>query len=272
MQAIIQHTFNSGLGDCVVAVSEYLHNAQRLKKLGYNITLNINTTNNLYYNDLNLFDIFDIKSFSIFNNINIINSSKDSYDGYLVNHISYGASKPGLHWWDLFLSCEDNFTVDTFPQNGLFFNNLINDNNIVFNPSIYETFNKLNHKNYDVIYLRPNDCEDNLKLYNIKKEKIDSILKKSDKVFVCSNSHKIKEQFCASNIFKLNIPMENLYGNHIYNNLKIDTDISKIRTQLAVLEMVILSKANRIYFATSWGRVSNFLYFAILNKVPIIYL
>ena len=57
MNAIFQHTFNSGLGDCIVSITEYLNHANKLKKLGYAVHLKVNTTKNKYYSNLNLFDL-----------------------------------------------------------------------------------------------------------------------------------------------------------------------------------------------------------------------
>jgi len=274
MNAIIQHTFNSGLGDAIVAISEYLHNTEILVSNGYKVDLKINTTNNMYYKNFEFFDFFDEDNFKIFNSVEFINEPIENINGFEIKHISYGASKPGLHWWDLFLDNINNLQIEIFPQSGLTYGNLPLKNNIKLSKQIHNMYQNLNYSNYSSIYLRPNDCDDNIDLYENKINEIINIYNNNNNIFICSNSYTLKQKLINNpKTLSINIPMEDTQGNHIYHNQRIsDQKILKERAMLSLLEILILANSNRVYFATSWNRISNFLFYSTINNIPISYI
>jgi hypothetical protein len=278
MNAIIQHTFNTGLGDCIVAVSEYIHHAEKLKKLGYRIHLKINTVNNKYYKNLNLFEIFEREEFNIFDSIDHVTASVTQWLDYTTAHISY-IETAGQHWWDLFLDTPCNEPVIQFSQNVYGFN-AVPEKNVKFNKSIYEMYEKLNLKNYNALYVRNFDNQEYLSLIEDNTLTISNIFNESDRVFVCSNSFLVKQELATNKkTLALSMPSESeprtcdlFVGSHYNNHAHLSEDIKRERTLITLLEMLILSSAEKVYFLTSWNRISNFLFYTTVNNTPIIFL
>lgn len=286
MNILIQHTFNTGLGDCIVAVSEYVHNCLKLKDEGYKIHLKVNTSDNKYYKDLKLTDLFDESVFNIFDTVEYIsNSFIIPPDNYEVKHISYNAPKPGLHWWDLFVEKNDNFDFDvtTFFQQPTTFANVQYAPILQLSHEVINIVEELNYTNESSIYLRSNDEVETLELYEIYKDIINDIVKTSSSIFVCSNSYTLKEkikQIADNNLIYYNIPYEDNVqfsgtplGNHFSSKYcsNVPLDIRKKRTLYTMAEMVKLSKSKTIHYFTSWNRISNFLFLSIANNTEVIF-
>ncbi len=276
MKAIIQHNFNSGLGDCIVAIAEYIENIKYLKNLGFSTTLKINTNENKYYSNLDLFDLIDKNLFvSYFDTIEYIQNTETSYFGFINKHISYGAKKPGMHWWDLFIDTDQNIPIITFDQNHYEFNNVKNSSiKINFTKNILDYTTKILSFNITSLYLRLKDYNDDIN--NISKttlKYISDIYKQFNYVFICSNSYSIKEYIRSlypEKTILLQSPLEKELGYHYSSNLSSnDRYSSKIRTHITLAEMFILSKSNQIFFHTEWDRISNFLFPSYVNRVPI---
>jgi hypothetical protein len=274
MKAIIQHTFNSGLGDCTVAISEYIDTAKTLKSIGYDhIELKICTTNNLYYNDLNLFDLFNISDFSIFDDIEHIKYPIKQIHNYNISYISYGAKEPGLHWWDLFLDTDTpkDFKISFFPQNGYSFRDIPNYTVVNFSKDIVEKFNNIElKKQYCALHVRTLDLQDEFYLYEQNKTKIKKIYDEHKNVLVCSNSSPIKKELLKINsTLHIEQPLEESMGSHhCYRNI-ISDDLAKEKTIMTIVEMLAIAHSEKIYLLTSWGRISNFLFYPLINHIPL---
>lgn len=276
MKAIVQHNFNSGLGDCIVAIAEYIENIKYLKNLGFTTTLKINTNENKYYSNLDLFDLIDKNLFiSYFDTIEYIQNTESSYPGFINKHISYGAKKPGMHWWDLFIDTDQNIPIITFNQNHYEFSNVKNNSiKINFTKNILDYTTKILSFNVTSLYLRLKDYNDDIN--NISEttlKHISDIYNQFNYVFICSNSYPIKEYIRSlypKQTVLLQSPLEKELGYHYSSNLSSgDRYSSKIRTYITLAEMFILSKSNQIFFHTEWDRISNFLFPSYVNMVPI---
>jgi|694.fasta_scaffold02373_10 hypothetical protein len=273
MKAIIQHNFTSGLGDCIVACTEYISTAQKLKSLGFSIDLKIYTENNLYYNNLNLFDILNEHNFiNLFDNIDHISSTYKTINNFEISHLSYGAREAGLHWWDLFTDYPiDPSIIDTFPNVGHDFNNIPNFNLIDFSSEVYDIYNNLKLKNdYICLHVRTQDLNDEMYLYENNLDKINNLYDQYNTIFVCSNSFSIKKELLKlSKTISIQHPLEDSMGSHHCYRNKIPNDIAKQKTLLSAAEILAINYAKEIFLLTSWHRISNFLFYPIVNKTKV---
>ena len=69
-----------------------------------------------------------------------------------------------------------------------------------------------------------------------------------------------------------NIPGEDVAGNHYnYNRVFYDNkDMTHLRTEFVLFEMLTLSDSKEVNFFTLWGRESNFLLLTKVKETPII--
>lgn len=279
MKALIQHNFSSGLGDCIVAIYEYLETSQKLKKIGYEIELILNIQNNVYLYEENFFDLFNKKVFKHFSKITFVNTPiHQTIHNDLTRVYTLSNASPGQHWWDLFINNPINFNYEwlsIYP-----YQDSKTPNNIkIFNKKIYEEYNIIKTK-YDLntpfnsIYFRTYDYVDESELY-IKYEKtISEIIESSDKIFICSNSSKIKDKIKNlgdNKIISYNIPYENEIGNHWTGKKPIMSPIELFeRTKYTIFDMLTLSDSINISHISEWSRTSNFLIFSKIQNKQII--
>lgn len=273
LNAIIQHNFTSGLGDCVVAMKEYTETAKTLTRMNYDVHLKVYTSNNKYYQNLNIFDLIDLNSFSMFKSIEHIDTPLQYIENYRVAHLSYGAQTPGAHWWDLFVDSLDPIKVVTFPQNYYFYDNItVYSNDLLFTNNVLKYSNNITNNNtYASIYLRTYDYENTL-TNNIDMSKIDKLYHKYSKVFVCSNSYTVKKHIIdqyPKKSLSIDLPLQDTHGAHFGSNYGIDNNLAKDRTFISLAEMHILSLSQKIAFYPGWNRMSNFLFNSCLNNIPI---
>ena len=278
MNAIIQHNFTSGLGDCIVAIYEYLDTAEILYNKGFKIKLILNLNRNSYINDEDFFEIFNKNEFKYFNEIEFTKTPINEIisDG-LTRVYTLSSPPPGSHWWDLFVSNPNYFNMDyvkIYPYQL----NVIPVKRQIFNKKIIEEYEnlKINSfllENFVSIYFRTFDLQDGDFLYETYKDNILNIIKSNDTVFICSNSFKFKNtinKFYFKNVKIYTIPEEENYGNHFYGNKKMfNNEILLERTKFAIFDMMSLSKSSIIYHFTEWGRTSNFLFLSKINNVNI---
>lgn len=276
MKAVIQHTFNSGIGDCIVAISEYIETAKTLKSIGCDyIELKICTSNNLYYNSLNLFELFDIEKFSIFDNIEHVSSAIKHINNFKIYHMSYGANEPGLHWWDLFLENDnilpETFKVSLFSQNGYSFHNIPNYHIVDFSKSVLDRFDLIKYKeSYCALHIRTQDLQDEFYLYDQNKIKIQEIYNEHKNILVCSNSSPIKKELLKINSsLHIKHPLEDSIGSHHCYRTTLSNEIAKEKTIMTLIEILAIANAKKIYLLTSWGRISNFLFYPLINNVSL---
>lgn len=278
MKALIQHNFTSGLGDCIVGVYEYLETANTLKSLGYKIDLILNVSPNVYFHDEYFFELFNEEVFTVFSNIEITKTPISAIQhNDLTRVYTLNSPNPGLHWWDLFVNNPDDFKyewVSIYP-----YQEIKTPKNIkIFNQKIYNQYDNLKVEynltsSFKSIYFRTYDYVDESELYVKYENLIKEIILNNDKVFVCSNSLKIKEKIKNLDIQKVitfNIPYEKEFGNHwsgTKNNLEPRELFEK--SKYTIFDMLSLSDSTDITHITEWHRTSNFLIFSKINNKQI---
>jgi hypothetical protein len=276
MKSIIQHNFTSGLGDCIVAIYEYIDTAEELINLGYTVELILNIDKNCYiYND-DFFNLFNKDEFTIFSKIEFTSTPITTiiYNEY-TRVYSLRSASPGAHWWDLFVDDPELFDMNIIKIYPYKSNVLPKKRNIINDELIKEYQNISPKKPFVSIYYRSFDLRDGDNYLQSQKENIDKALKLNDNIFVCSNSFNFKKpikDLNLENIMMYDIPEESNYGNHWYGHkLKFnENDILFERTKYTIFDMLTLSDSSFIHHFTEWGRTSNFLIFSKINKVNIV--
>jgi|694.fasta_scaffold60901_3 hypothetical protein len=284
MKAIIQHNFNTGWGDGLFAITDYLNNTIELKKLGYEVELRFNIRTNLYFKSKKPLDYLEEEIFSIFDKISI-NSDflyLDEQDGFSCV-FTFANAKPGQHFYDIFVeSSSKQFYSDNMKVCHFNMINMINGNlpNVypILNSEIqkkFEDFIRINDLvDYDSIYFRTQDLQEELEFLDSNKKTINEILSDNKKLFICSNSKEFKNYVKSlknPNVYFWEIPLEDEWGGNHLLHQRIDDDILHERNIYTFLDMWTLSKSKKIHFFTTWGRYSNFLFYAPINGSQIIY-
>ncbi len=284
MKAIIQHNFNTGWGDGLFAMTDYLNNTIELKKLGYEVELRFNIRTNLYFKSKKPLDYLEEEIFSIFDKISI-NSDflyLDEQDGFSCV-FTFANAKPGQHFYDIFVeSSSKQFYSDNMKVCHFNMINMINGNlpNVypILNSEIQKKFEDFIHRNdlvdYDSIYFRTQDLQEELDFLDSNKKTINEILSDNKKLFICSNSKEFKNYVKSlknPNVYFWEIPLEDEWGGNHLLHQRIDDEILHERNIYTFLDMWTLSKSKKIHFFTTWGRYSNFLFYAPINGSQIIY-
>jgi len=283
MKAIIQHNFNTGWGDGLFAMTDYINNTIELKKLGYEVELRFNIRTNLYFKSKGPLDYLDASIFNIFDKISI-NSDflyLDEQDGFSCV-FTFANAKPGQHFYDIFVeSHSKQFYTDN--MNVFHFNmiNMVNGNL----PNVYPTLNleilkkfndfisENNLDDYESIYFRTQDLQEELDFLENNKKIINEILSDSKKFFICSNSKEFKKYIKSlqnPNVYYWEIPLEEEWGGNHLLHQKIDDETLHQRNIYTFLDMWTLGRSKKINFFTTWGRYSNFLFYAPINGSDII--
>lgn len=279
MKALIQHNFSSGLGDCIVAVYEYLETLETLKNLGYDVELILNIRNNVYLYNENFFDLFNEEVFNHFSKVTIVDTpiSQIVYED-LTRVYTLGNASPGQHWWDLYISDPENFKYELLSIYPYQESKTPKDIKI-FNENIYEEYRNIKIKYnlntpFNSIYFRTYDYVDNSKLYLKYETLISELIVNNDKIFLCSNSFKLKDKIKKlgdGKIISYNIPYENEIGNHWTGRKPVMSQNELFeRTKFTIFDMLTLSDSLNITHISEWGRTSNFLIFSKINKIQII--
>ena len=191
--------------------------------------------------------------------------------------ISIGNADPGAHLWDLFVedgydeNVKNAFKQYSYKKPEIPYIDFFNDN-------INEKYQNLKKEygldNYVSIYYRTHDLQDNEDTYVNFKSEFDEIIKNNDKIYVSSNAYLFKEYVkkYGDKIIMYNIPGEDVAGNHYnYNRVFYDNkDMTHLRTEFVLFEMLTLSDSKEVNFFTLWGRESNFLLLTKVKETPII--
>lgn len=279
MKALIQHNFSSGLGDCIVAVYEYLETSERLKNLGYDVELILNIRNNVYLYNENFFDLFNEEIFNHLSKVTIVDTpiSQIVHED-LTRVYTLGGASPGQHWWDLFIGDPENFKYELLSIYPYQENKIPKDIKL-FNDNIYEEYRNIKTKYnlntpFNSIYFRTYDYIDDSELYLKYETLINELIVNNDKIFVCSNSYKLKDKIKKlgdGKIISYDIPYENEIGNHWTGRKPVMSQNELFeRTKFTIFDMLTLSDSLNITHISEWSRTSNFLIFSKINNVQII--
>lgn len=279
MNALIQHNFSSGLGDCIVAVYEYLETSETLKNLGYDVELILNIKNNVYLYNENFFDLFNKDVFKHFSKVTIVDTpiNQNVYEDLTIVY-TLGSASPGQHWWDLYINDPENFKYEwlsIYPYQDCKTPKDIK----IFNKNIYEEYRNIKTKYglntpFCSIYFRTFDYIDDSKLYLKYETLISELIVNNNKIFVCSNSYKLKnkiKELGGDKIISYDIPYENEIGNH-WTGRKPTISQNELfeRTKFTIFDMLTLSDSLNITHISEWSRTSNFLIFSKINNKQII--
>jgi hypothetical protein len=279
MKALIQHNFNTGLGDFLNCIYEYYTTCKKLEKLGYDrFSIKFFIQKNVYLHTEQFWDIFNIDFFnSYFENVEIIeNPITEHYylDYTCINSIF--TDRPGQHLWDLFLQnhyeecAKDVISTYSYQKPECEYLD-------VFNYDVIKKYSnlKLEHslEDYVSLYYRTHDLQDNEESYQYNDVYIKNIVESNKKVYVASNSHLFKKfvKKYGDRIITYDILGEIEAGNHYnYNRVHYDNkELIKKRTEYVIYEMLTLSDSKEINFFTLWGRDSNFLLISKIKDTPI---
>lgn len=282
MKAIVQHNFNTGFGDGLFAMTDYITNAKKLKELGFKIKLEFNLSLNLYFKDKSPIDYLDKESFNMFDEIVTTNNPiyETNKNGYTCV-FTHANAKPGQHYWDLFINDESldfyykNHIIENFNMNSMVSGKLPS----VFpklSSEILEKYNEFvktnNLYDFDAIYFRTQDLDEELDFLESKKERLNQIINSGRKIFFCSNSKEFKKyikSFNNENLYYWEIPLEDEWGGNHLLHQRIDNENLHQRTIYTLLDMWTLCCSKNIHFFTTWGRYSNFMIYAPINNSKI---
>jgi len=280
MKVLVQHTFNTGMGDFLNCIYEYFHTCENLKKIGYNdFSIKFSLNKNVYLHKDLFFDFFKKETFeTIFNSIEIIDEPIVSVKyGNMERIISIGNADPGAHLWDLFVedgydeNVKNAFKQYSYQKPEIPYIDFFNDN---INKKYQNLKKEYGLENYVSIYYRTHDLQDNEDTYVNFESEFDEIIKNNDKIYVSSNAYLFKEYVkkYGDKIVMYNIPGEDVAGNHYnYNRVFYDNkDMIHLRTEFVLFEMLTLSDSKEVNFFTLWGRESNFLLLSKVKETPII--
>jgi hypothetical protein len=287
MKIIIQSNFSSGIGDLIVGMSEYLTLSNILKNHNCATELIFSYNNNKYLNNIKyLFDIIDKQTFNSFNSFYINHNHIQNDTINDCKHIySLGNARPGSHWWDLYADEEakslihDNGYLNIFAQIYRGFN-LPTKISIIqpkftsfFNDYIYKIKQKLfDNKKYSVFYFRNKDGHNYNNVYSKHEKEITELIRNSSMPYICSNSKELKQhikQIVSNSIIFEVMEYNNIDYHFPAKNYSNDDEILKNIVLQAFVDIALLRDSEQIYLLTDWHRVSNFLFPATLNKVPI---
>ena len=281
MKVLVQHTFNTGLGDFINCIYEYFHTCENLKKYGYNeFHIKFFIRKNVYLHKESFFDFLKIETFqNLFNSVEIIDEPIESIEYENMIWVkSIGNVHPGSHLWDLFVEknynedIKNSFVVYSYQKPEINYLQIFNDKIIEKYLNLKKEYNL---DDYVSIYYRTHDLQDNDDTYEHFVKNFDEIIKNNNKIYVSSNAFLFKEfiKKYGDKIIMYDIPGEDVAGNH-YNYNRVfyeEKEIIHKRTEFVIIEMLTLSDSKEVNFFTLWGRESNFLLISKIKNTPIKY-
>lgn len=282
MKVVIQHNWTTGLGDLYCACTEYLNFIKPLKELGYETELifsfdGISSGNKFI--GINSFDkIFNVDSFNLFDIISVRTTPiiELKYKNTKYYHTQYGPTSPGIHWWDTYF--------DIIPENIQFPNinpqSFLNKKETIsvlplFNDEVYrraKLFNEKINKKYDFIQIRYFDYSNKIdKEFEKKMDTLYYKVQNSNNYFhIGSNSPYVNNKFSnLDNIISYKFKNLDLFSNdhsYYFYNKHISNDLLLDRLYDNLAEMVSISKSNNIFLYTTFGWISNFLFYGFMSK------
>lgn len=275
----IQINFKSGLGDFFAYCYEVYFFSKKMKSIGYNLKLFINTANKIDFKNL-----FEQQFYDIFDTVEIKSLETTDLDFLNYKVVNKTYNEIGHQSWELFapLDYSEPFEFTKF--------NLASEINYDYLSDFPKLNNKITQKldlfikennleDFVVIHFRERDdiadhynselLTNNLQNINLNLnqkivETIDLISKNNKQVFVCSNNIQIKLflKKYFSNIIT--------YPDNILQTLKRTYSNSDYYTH-CLTEFYLMSKSKQIFLFSEYGWVSNFLIYALLHaqNIPI---
>lgn len=277
MKILIQHNFNSGLGDFLKNITDYINALTPLKDKGYKITLYINLFKNSYINKPFFKTLFSHETYNFFDEI--IETStpiySTSYNEYLYHFSSHEPQSPGIHQWDIFFEGEkENIDIKYLEASNA---HRLSEYPIklpVFGKKVIKRVKKFikRHKIYNFLHVRTSDIIDSsTERYDLIINKLSLITGESEIPFYLGTNNKyIYEKMKGlDNIITYEFQSFDKFNNDMnaFKNLKpIDKSNDNIllnRLLDICAEMVLSSYAKEIYSFSDYIWISNFLFYPI---------
>jgi hypothetical protein len=286
MKLLIQLTFNNGLGNLYCGAVELLNFATYYKNLGYSCELifasNGNAGSNKFIDYIDFEEIFDTESFIIFDKITSQRNSisEKEYEDYKYHSTQYGPNYPGAHWWDVYF---DEFPENVYPKYAFNMETLMSKTHVPtlipkLNKNIYEKVDKFIETNGiidNAIQVRffdfsINPPEDFKEFCQKIKQKVSDSTEKF--YFTSHNKYAVDLITELDNVVTYKYEnMDELPNDHSYyfyhKNFSREVLLNRLYDNLA--EMVLLSKLKKIYYSTSYGWMTTFLYYAKSNNAEL---
>jgi hypothetical protein len=285
MKIIIQHNWTTGLGDFFCAVTEYLNFIKPLKEKGFEtkliFSINGRSGSNKFIGDIKFEQIINLDSIKeYFDNVETINNSiiDNIIDGCKYLHTQYGPKEPGHHWWDVF--SDENLNGVSYPNYNP--STYLNGTQI---PSIYPKFvDKVYEKEkkflekikckYNFTHIRFFDYRDKEDFFiDDLKWIVKNISNSTETFHIGSNSqYALNEVVNLNNSILFDIGNLDLFSNdhpYYFYNKHIDNGLLLDRLYDNIAEMVSVRNSEKIYYYSSFGWVSNFLFYGISQNEKI---
>jgi hypothetical protein len=271
MKAIIQHNFTTGIGDFICDLSESMHVAQELKKLGYEIHLRLNLLRNKYSKEPILCKILSEETLNFFSTIEeFTNPITDlEVENTTFWFAAHDPQKPGTHRWDIF--------IDEIPQNISRIKFDANTASVGIVPQIIpqfstpvldkvEAFTKELTKGYSFVQIRIVDSELNNSRLDVLYDKVIAHIDNLDtQVHIGTNNKYLYNRFIkCERVVTYNFTTVDKLGNDL-NAIEYYTgeDVFLERLYDNIAEMASIVSCDKIYYYSDHNWVSNFLYYAL---------
>lgn len=277
MKILIQHNFNSGLGDFLKNITDYINALTPLKNKGYKIVLYINLYKNCYVDKPFFKTLFSPETYNFFDEI--IESSDTiygkSYNEYLYYRSSHYPQSPGIHQWDIFFDGEpENIDIKYIDASSAIRLGQYPIELPVFSQEVMNRVDQFieQHKSYNFFHVRTSDVIDvSTERYDLIIEKLCSVTKEIETPFYLGTNNKYiyKKMKSLNKIITYEFPNFDRFDNDMnaFKNFK-PVDESNDDTLLNRLldicaEMVLSSYAEEIYMFKDYNWISNFLFYPI---------
>ena len=271
MKAIIQHNFTTGIGDFICDLSESMHVAQELKKLGYEIHLRLNLLRNKYSKEPILRKILSEETLNFFNTIEEFTNpiTELEVENTTFWFAAHDPQKPGTHRWDIF--------IDEAPQNISRTKFDANTASVGIVPQIIpqfstpvldkvEAFAKELTKEYSFVQIRIVDSELNNSRLDVLYDKVIAHIDNLDtQVHIGTNNKYLYNRFIkCERVVTYNFTTVDKLGNDL-NAIEYYTgeDVFLERLYDNIAEMASIVGCDKIYYYSDHNWVSNFLYYAL---------
>lgn len=283
MKVIIQHNFNTGLGDFYSDLCQIIDTCTPLKEKGYEIHFKISLQKNKYLNYPFFKEIFDEETINFFDSVEETpwSDTRRTIDGCDYYASIHNPQDPGIHHWDVFIDEKDvKINMEIYDANKVNNLNRLPKCRPNFNREILEmaeNFSKTLPEDYQFLHVRIHDnananVDKYLNLINDIKTYLD---KTGIKCHLGSNNKFLLNQLIEHpNIFtfdfdyfeKLDNDMNSFWfwGGNLQQ--KSDNPILIERVKKILAEMISIKNSKRIILYSDMNWISNFLFYAMVNS------
>lgn len=277
MKVLIQHNFNSGLGDFMKNIASYMDALEPLKEKGYEINLYINLYKNRYVDKPFFKKLFSKETCDFFDNIteSINGITSNIYEDYRYFSSAYNPQSPGVHQWDIFFDGEPEIlNIKIIDARQAYDYRKFYDKLPSFGDEVMNRVNDFLSKNnnFNFIHVRTSDIIDS---DNVRYDKIaNKILSMSEETelpfYLGTNNQYIYNKLKSSDkIILYNFPSFSKYSNDMngyknFNSINDENDDILLNRLFDIAsEMVLSSHSNEIYTFNDYNWISQFLFYPI---------